>query len=171
MMSSYMLYRTDFSRCLHTDTHLAVDCDTGICPNLKLPPNTCYCCYLYRDRKTKGCDTPFLLDKSAYFVGVESCDVIPQQLYPMVTTVGLLCLLSTILNFVFLFKSRPVQYYVKSEKQDREEEDEDDEGDERGVVSNFLHKLKLKKSGERANVKYSIAKTEDTLCTDGGSGL
>lgn len=158
-MSSYMLYRTDFSRCLHTDTHLAVDCDTGICSNLNLPPNTCYCCYLYRDRKAKGCDTPFLLDKSAYFIGVESCDVIPQKLYPMVTTVGLLSLLSTILNLVFFFKSRPVYYYVKGEKEG--------EG-ERGLFSNVLQKLKLKKSVGRDNVKYSIAKTEDTVCAESG---
>lgn len=164
-MSSYMLYRTDFSRCLHTDTHLAVDCDTEICSNLNLPPNSCYCCYLYRDRKAKGCNTPFLLDKSAYFIGVESCDVILQKLYPMVTSVGLLSLLSTVLNLVFLFKSRPVYYYVKSEKGDKE--GEEGEG-ERGLFSNILQKLKLKKSVGRDNMKYSIAKTEDTVCAESG---
>lgn len=164
-MSSYMLYRTDFSRCLHTDTHITVDCDTEICSNLNIPPNTCYCCYLYRDRKAKGCDTPFLLDKSAYFIGVESCDVIPKRLYPMVTAVGLLSLLSTILNLVFFFKSRPVRYYVKTEKGDMREVE--DEG-ERGVFRNALQKLKSKKSVFRNNVKYSIAKTEDTVCTESG---
>lgn len=149
-----MLYRTNFSRCLHTNTRLAIDCDTEICSDLKLPPNTCYCCYLYHNRKAKGCGTPFLLDKSAYFVGVDSCGVLAERLYPMVTTVGLLCLLSTALNIVFLFKSRPVRYYVKSEE-------EEEEG-EVGFVGKIVQKLKPKRAGKRGYVRYAIASTEDT---------
>ena len=83
----------------------------------------------------------------------------------MVTSVGLLSLLSTVLNLVFLFKSRPVYYYVKSEKGDKE--GEEGEG-ERGLFSNILQKLKLKKSVGRDNMKYSIAKTEDTVCAESG---
>ena len=166
-LAAYMLHRTDFPRCLHTDTHLAVDCNTGICSDLQLPPNTCYCCYLYKTRKVKGCNTPFLLDKPAYFEGVESCSVLSDKLYPMLMTVGLLCLLSTALNIVFLFKSRPVRYYVKSDEGE-EEEVEGEEGEEGegegvgGLVSKFVQKLKSIKDGKSGRVKYSIANTEDT---------
>ena len=77
----------------------------------------------------------------------------------MLMTVGLLCLLSTALNIVFLFKSRPVRYYVKSEEGEEEVEEEEGVG---GLVSKIVQKLKSIKAGNTGKVKYSIANTEDT---------
>ena len=172
MMAAYMLHRTDFSRCLHTgDSDLAVDCDSTTCPYLELPPNTCYCCYLYHHRKTRGCHTPFLLDKQTYFEGVESCSVIPDRLNPMLTTVGVLCIVSTALNILFLFKSRPVRYYVKTEKGKEEEveegegeESEEEEEEDRGLLRKVSSRGRVKrdKGGERDNVVYTAANTEET---------
>ena len=159
-LAAYMLHRTDFSRCLYTDIRLAIDCDSEICSNMHLAPNTCYCCYLYNNREAKGCDTPFLLDKQTYFEGIDSCDVLMKRLHPMLVTVGLLCLVSTVLNIVFLFKSRPVRYYVKSDKGEEVEVGEEEEGKE-GVVRRLIHKLR--RGRERDNVHYSAANTEDTI--------
>ena len=172
--AAYMLHRTDFSLCLHTgDSRLVVDCDTSVCADLHLPPNTCYCCHLYQERKAKGCETPFLMDKQAFFKGVDSCSVLPDRLSPLLITVGLLCLASTALNLLFLFKSRPVRYYVKSEKGGGEEEEEVEEGDleveEEGEEvggRGRLIKLVRKWRAKRADIRYSAANTEETNIDD-----
>lgn len=176
ILAAYMIHRTDFSLCLHTgDSQLVVDCDSRVCSDMHLPPNTCYCCHLYRNRKAKGCDIPFLLDKQAYFKGVDSCDILSDRLYPLLMTVALLCLVSTALNLIFLFKSRPVRYYVKSEKGGEEkevdedeigEEDEENEGERGGRLSKFIHNLKVKRDnngGKRADIRYIATKTEETV--------
>ena len=167
-LAAYMLHRTDFDRCLHTgDESLAIDCDSTTCSYLSLPPNTCYCCYLYHHRKANGCHTPFLLDKQTYFEGVASCSVLPDRLNPLLTTTGLLCLVSTIFNLIFIFKSRPVRYYVKNDKGEEEEVEEEesdgDSNDNRGLLGRVTNKLKAKrdKGGKRANVLYTPAQTEE----------
>lgn len=175
MLAAYMLHQTEFSRCLHTgDTDLAVDCDSTTCPYLHLPPNTCYCCYLYHHRKTRGCHTPFLLDKPTYYEGVESCSVLSDRLNPMLTIVGLLCIVSTALNIIFLFKNRPVRYYVKNEKGREEEVEEVGEGEEsegegeeeeRGLLRKVSSGGKVRRDNgdKRADIIYTAANMEETI--------
>ena len=90
----------------------------------------------------------------------------------MLTTVALLCVVSTALSIVFLFKSRPVRYYVKSEKGKEEEveegeEEEESEGEEEGkeLLRRVSHRGKVKrdKGGERDSVVYTAANTEETV--------
>ena len=78
-------------------------------------------------------------------------------------TVGLLCLLSTVLNLVFLFKSRPVRYYVKNEKGEEEEMESEGEEDDRGLLGNATGKWKRDRAGKRSNVVYTAANTEETV--------
>lgn len=157
ILAAYMLHRTDFSRCLHTKTHIIVDCDSKTCSNLRLPPNTCYCCYLYKGRKSKDCSSPFLLDKTPYFEGVASCGVLRDVLCPMVLVVALLEVLSTVLNIIFLFKNRPIRY---SEGKTSEQQEEG-EGEEKGsIVRRFAPKW-CNAAKKRRDVKYTAANTED----------
>ena len=89
----------------------------------------------------------------------------------MLATVALLCVVSTVLSIVFLFKSRPVHYYVKNEEGKEEKveegEEEESEGVEEGkeLLRRVSHRRKVKrdKGGERDNVVYTAANTEETV--------
>ena len=159
ILAAYMLHRTDFSRCLHTNTHIIVDCDSETCSDLRLSPNTCYCCYLYKGHKSKDCSSPFLLDKTPYFEGVASCSVLRDVLCPMVLVVALLEVLSTVLNIIFLFKNRPIHYY-KGKTSEQEQGEGEGEGEEESIVSRFTPKW-FKTVKKRRDVKYTATNTED----------
>lgn len=96
----------------------------------------------------------------------------------MLTTIGLLCLASTILNLIFIFKSRPVRYYVKNIKgeekevkeedakvEEEEEEDEESEGEmeNQELLRNTSSKVKKVREGSRSDVVYTAANTEETI--------
>lgn len=90
----------------------------------------------------------------------------------MLTIVGLLCIVSTALNFIFLFKNRPVRYYVKNEKGKEEEVEEEGEGEEsegeeeeRGLLRKVSSggKVRRDKGDKRADIIYTAANMEETI--------
>ena len=91
----------------------------------------------------------------------------------MLTIVGLLCIVSTALNIIFLFKNRPVRYYVKNEK-GKEEEVEEEEGEgeesegeeeERGLLRKVSSGGKVRRDNgdKRADIIYTAANMEETI--------
>ena len=129
ILAAYLLQQTDFSKCAYTYTELTASCESDECSHLKLPSKTCYCCYLYESRDDGGCETPLLLSKQTYFTSISSCEVIPNQLQPMLYCLGLLSLLSVLVNVVFFFMTTPIRYPG--------EKDADNDGNSK---SSSLHK-------------------------------
>ena len=86
----------------------------------------------------------------------------------MVMTVGMLSILSTVLNIFLLFKSSPVHYYIKDgETAEEGGEDEGKKGGARRFAGKLGQKwLKWSKNGKQSNVKYTVATIAGTDTDD-----
>ena len=86
----------------------------------------------------------------------------------MAMTVGMLSILSTVLNIFLLFKSSPVHYYIKDgETAEEGGEDEGKKGGARRFAGKLGQKwLKWSKNGKQSNVKYTVATTAGTDTDD-----
>ena len=145
-MAAYFLEQTDFSRCSYTPDALTASCESDICPHLRVPARSCYCCYLYEYRDNGGCETPLLAAKQTYFSSVSSCDVIPNALQPLLYSLSALSVAGTLVNILFLFKSSPALGSHDEEKGERIEKGEERERESK--VEHDQEKGERKEKGE-----------------------
>ena len=138
IIAAYLLQRTDFNQCAYTSVNATVSCSSPVCSSLTLPARTCYCCYLYDSLTEGGCNTPMYLARQTYFSGVDSCSDITTTLQPMLSAMGGINLLASIISMVYVFQTNPIVYSDKEDSAPAANEQH------RGqYIDKMLHSIKM----------------------------
>jgi hypothetical protein len=115
-IAAYLLLKIEYNQCAYTPVSLANPCSNPDCPDIHLPNNTCYCCYILEGYPGGRCSVSYLLGAQYYYSSVNSCYDIQSTLMVLLFLLSGLHLLNATLSAVGVFITRPVKIVDKKNK-------------------------------------------------------